>query len=114
MKKEPAVYLNDILKAISKVEEYVSNVKWDEFEQDTQKQDAVIRRFEIMGEASRRLEDDFRLTYDEIPWVEMVDFRNVLIHGYDEVELGILWKVIHDGDLARAKQQIRELREKIG
>jgi uncharacterized protein with HEPN domain len=110
MKKKSLVYLEDILEAIEKILEYVHGISLDEFEENTEKQDAVIRRFEIIGEASRRLEDSFRETYDQIPWVQMVDFRNVLIHGYDTVELGILWKVIQDGDLEKAKKQIEELR----
>lgn len=109
MKKKSLVYLEDILEAIEKIFEYIGEIGFEEFDQNTEKQDAVIRRFEIIGEASRRLEDDFRDTYDQIPWAQMVDFRNVLIHGYDTVELGILWKVIQDGDLDKAKKQIEEL-----
>jgi uncharacterized protein with HEPN domain len=109
MKKQSTVYLEDVLEAIEKIFEYVNKVDYEEFEKNSEKQDAVIRRFEIIGEASRRLEADFRETYSQIPWAQMVDFRNVLIHGYDTVELGILWKVIHDGDLEKAKKQIEEL-----
>jgi len=114
MKKEPLVYLIDILDAIEKIELYVGTITWEEFEKDTQIQDAVIRRFLVIGEAANRLEDDFRSTYNQIPWVEMADFRNVLVHGYDEIELGMLWKVIKDGDLAKAKGQIGELFDKLG
>jgi uncharacterized protein with HEPN domain len=109
MNKKPSVYLEDILEAITKIFEYIGKIGFEEFEQNTEKQDAIIRRFEIIGEASRRLEDDFRETYDQISWAQMVDFRNVLIHGYDTIELGILWKVIHDGDLQKAQNQIEDL-----
>lgn len=113
MKKEPLVYLHDILDSIGRIEMYVKDITWEEFEKDVQKQDAVIRRFLVIGEAANRLEDDFRSTYNQIPWVEMADFRNVLVHGYDEIELGMLWKVIVDGDLAKAKEQVEELLNKL-
>lgn len=109
MKKLPIVYLEDIIDSINQIEKYTKTVSLESFETDTEKQDAVIRRFEIIGEASRKLKDSFRETYKQIPWEEMVRFRNILIHNYDEVEIKILWEVIRDGDLTKAKNQIQDI-----
>lgn len=109
MNKSPLVYLEDIISSITQIEEYVKNINWNQFVENAEKQDAVIRRFEIIGEASRKLEDNFRETYSQIPWEEMVRFRNILIHNYSEVDLEIIWQVIQDGDLSKAKYQIQDL-----
>ncbi len=109
MTKSPLVYLEDILDSISKIEEYTKGLAWESFQEDVEKQDAVIRRFEIIGEAARKLENSFRETYSQIPWEEMVRFRNILIHNYSNIELEIIWEVIRDGDLAKAKNQIQDL-----
>ena len=58
----------------------------DEFIEDTQCQDAVIRRLEIIGEAARLISDETRTTYRKLPWNEMVGMRNIMIHEYDEID----------------------------
>lgn len=54
-------------------------------------QDAVIRNFEVIGEAIKRLPDEYRGAHPEIPWRLMAGFRDVLIHGYEGVDLGRVW-----------------------
>ena len=64
----------------------------DDFLDDVKCQDAVIRRFEIIGEAARRISDGLKSKYPEIPWHEMTGIRNIMIHEYDDVDMVIVWE----------------------
>lgn len=89
-------YLLDMLNAARMALEYIKGKSIDQFISDTQCQDAVIRRFEILGEAANRVSDGFRKSNASIPWHSMVSMRNVVIHEYDGVDLNIIWNtVIH-------------------
>ena len=57
---------------------------------------ALIRWMEVLGEAARRVPDDFRARYPHVPWRQTTDLRNVLIHGYDTVDLDALWRIIQE------------------
>lgn len=90
-------YVLDILIAARHVQEYVSGMDRPSFDQDIKTQDAVIRRIEIIGEATRRLSPEFRTAHPDIPWQDMAGMRSRLIHDYDEVSLNLVWDVIqHD------------------
>lgn len=90
-------YVLDILIAARRVQEYMSGMDRPTFDQDIKTQDAVIRRIEIIGEATRRLSQEFRAAHPDIPWQDMAGMRSRLIHGYDEVSLNLVWDVIqHD------------------
>ena len=84
------VYLDHIAQAISRIEAYVSVTK-KAFMADTMRQDAVIRQFEILGEAANRLDDSLKAARPEIPWRQVVGNRNRLIHGYFQINLEVLW-----------------------
>lgn len=112
MKKIPNVYLSDILEAITKIEKYLSGMDRSAFLQNDAIQDAVIRRFEIIGEAVRRLDQDFREQFPELPWKKMVGMRDMLIHGYDEVDLEYVWKLASEG-LAEVKEKVSQILSKI-
>lgn len=57
---------------------------------------AVIRRLEIIGEAARRISDETKSAYQNLPWYEMVGMRNVMIHDYDDVDMVIVWETIQN------------------
>lgn len=72
MKRDVRVYIEDILESITKIEEYMGNLKnEDDFYEDTQIQDAVLRRLEIIGEAVKNVPQDLRDKYPEIPWKKL-------------------------------------------
>lgn len=73
-------YLRDILDSARAIRRYLDGVSREEFEATSEKQDAVIRRFEIMGEAARRLSPEAQRALPEIPWRLMMGMRNILIH----------------------------------
>ncbi len=57
---------------------------------------AIIRSLEVIGEATKKLPDDFRLTYSHIPWAEIAGMRDVLIHNYFGVDYDIVWNTINN------------------
>ncbi|MBU1457773.1 DUF86 domain-containing protein, partial [Patescibacteria group bacterium] len=75
---------------------------------DVQLQDAVARRFEIIGEAVKRLEDNFRESYSGIPWKQMAGMRNVMIREYDRIDWNLVWKTIVD-NLPRLKESLKKI-----
>jgi len=87
-------YLSHIKEAIRTIQEYVKDIDFDQFSQDRKTQDAVIRQLEIIGEASTKITDDFIKANPKIPWREIKDFRNKLIHDYWEVDLELIWNVV--------------------
>lgn len=87
-------YLWDILDAARLAVSYVEGVSKKAFLQDTQLQDSVIRRIEIIGEAARRVSPDTKVAYPLIPWNEMIGMRNLMIHDYDDVDLWIVWETV--------------------
>ena len=95
-KRTPALLLEDILEAAQRILDYTSNVGFDEFEADSKTIDAVIRNFEIIGEASHALPEDFKSRHPEINWQQIWGFRNRIVHGYFGADNGIVWKLIQE------------------
>lgn len=110
MKKIALPYLEDMLHSIEKIDIYINDIQGSKevFEKSTQVQDAVVRRLEIIGEATKRLHEDFKEEYDQIPWRLMSGLRDVLIHEYDQIDLKQIWEVIQK-DLPLLKNQLQEI-----
>jgi uncharacterized protein with HEPN domain len=89
-------YLVDILESAKMAWDYVFDKSWDEFYEDVQCQDAVVRRIEIIGEAARRLSQETRDKYPQIPWREMTSMRNLVIHEYDVVDINQVWDTVQN------------------
>ncbi len=105
--KEDKAYLEHILDAIAKVEQYTADGR-DAFMADGKTQDAVVRNFEIIGEATKRLSEDLRNKHPEIPWKHAAGFRDVLSHDDMSIDLTIVWNVI-DSRLPALREAVREL-----
>ena len=89
-----ASYLSHIAQAIERIANYLDNVSVDTFTSDTLLQDAVIRNLEIVGEASRNIlrhHPEFAEKHPELPLQNAYEMRNILAHGYFEVDLTIVW-----------------------
>ncbi len=106
--KEINIYLEDINESITKIEKYVKSVKKNDFLNNDELQDAVIRRLAIIGEAARKLPKKFTTTRPEIPWKQIIGMRNILIHVYNEADYESIWNTIKN-DIPTLKIQINNL-----
>lgn len=88
------VCLLDILGSARAIRSYIEGVSRHAFLADPQLQDSVIRRIEIMGEATGRLSLAFREKHPEIPWARLKGMRNRMIHGYDDIDMDIVWDTL--------------------
>jgi len=94
MKKDEVVYLKHILDAIHRIEEYVQKIEYRDFIENYLIQDGVIRQIEIIGEATKRLSNEIREKYADIPWKDIVGMRNKLIHNYFGVDVDAIWDTV--------------------
>jgi len=105
--KRDLVYLDHIREAIERITAY-SAVGREEFFRNRMAQDAVIRNFEIIGEAVKRLSDDLKDRRPDVPWRRVAGFRNVLIHDYMNVDAEEVWNVI-ETHLPALRQAVDDL-----
>lgn len=108
-------YLRHILEAIERIHRYIEEMSEVAFLNDSRTQDAVIRNFESIGEASRNIErhhPKFAEEHSYLPLGFAYEMRNALSHGYFKVDLGIVWKTIHTS-LPKLHAQIKQLLEQI-
>lgn len=96
MKKEPVFYLEHIADCSERIIQYTRGLTQADFMQNTLVQDAVIRNLEIIGEATKQLDEDFRSNYSEIEWRKIAGMRDKLIHDYIGVDLWAVHKVVTD------------------
>ncbi len=108
MSNEFLDYIEDMLDAMEKAEILVAGVTYEQFESDFRIHFAVVRALEIIGEATKRLPMDIREQYPAIPWKGMAGIRDRIIHGYDVVDMQIVWDVVKQ-DIPRIKPQIKQI-----
>jgi hypothetical protein len=106
------LYVDDILEAIEKVENYVNDFSFEQFSRDTKTVDALVRNFEVIGEATKRIPAETKDKHPEIPWKMMAGTRDKLIHEYFGVNVQVLWKAVKE-DLPPLKRSIKLLIQKL-
>lgn len=106
--RDPKLLLEDIVAAIRKIERYTAGMDWERFRQDEKTTDAVVRNLEVVGEAVRRLPEDFIARHPNVPWRQAAGLRNRIVHDYFGLDLEIIWEVIQH-DLPRLRQQLENL-----
>lgn len=96
MRRDHTLFLKDILDAIASIESFVGGMTLNEFLQDDKTQSAVVRKLEIIGEATKQLPEPIRQRYPDVPWSSMARMRDRLAHGYWSVDNEIVWKVVQE------------------
>jgi uncharacterized protein with HEPN domain len=94
MPRSQLLYLNDISEAAENIRVYVGELTFAEFKNDRMRVDAVVRNFEVIGEAVKNLSEDLKSQFPATDWKAVAGFRDTLIHGYFGVDLEILWDII--------------------
>ena len=108
MSREFLDFVEDILDAMNKAEVLLEGVNYPQFEDDFRINYAVVRALEIIGEAVKRLPEDLYQRYPKLPWRGMAGMRDRIIHGYDNVDLQIVWDVVKR-DIPQIKPKIEQI-----
>jgi len=93
-KRDNILLLENMLQSALKIKQYTDNLDYNAFISDDKTIDAVIRNFEIIGEAANRIDPDFRTNNPEIEWKRISGFRNRIIHDYFGIDYEIVWTII--------------------
>ena len=102
--------LFDIVEAIEKILAYTKGVRFEEFQLNDEKQDAVLRRILVIGEATKRLSAEFKTIHSQIPWKEIAGMRDIVVHDYNRIDLETIWDVVQN-DLPELVQFLNSLQE---
>lgn len=86
--------LEDILDAARKIQRYTNGITFEEFAADEKTVDAVVRNFEVIGEASNRLPQEFKQTHADVDWGRIKGFRNRIVHDYFGIDHTIVWNIV--------------------
>ena len=109
--KGDKLYLGHIIRAVADLENHTKGLDFDSFSKNILVQDGVMRKLEIIGEASKRLSDEFLNSVPEIPWKDICGMRDKLIHDYMGVDLMAVWKTATEDvqDLKNALEKFKNL-----
>lgn len=110
-KRTPRLLLEDILHSVDKINEYTNGISFDEFLNDSKTSDAVIRNFEIIGEAANRLSENIKDEYPSVDWHRIRGFRNRIVHDYMGIDFQMVW-LIKENFLPHLKNQVQNILEK--
>ncbi len=106
-------FLEEIIESVQKVQNYASRGR-SNFFKDEILQDAIIRRLEIIGEASNQIPEEIIERHSEIPWRQVIGFRNIAIHEYFRVDLHLVWSLIESGELEKLLSVAEQILVDIG
>lgn len=110
-KREPKLLISDILESARKILDYTNGQTFEDFIKDSKTVDAVIRNFEIIGEAANRLPEEFKNQFSEVDWLRIRGFRNRIVHDYFGIDYSIVWN-IKESFLPEMIAQLQPLTEK--
>lgn len=112
MKRNPGLFLEDILNGISSIEEFMGTIEFQQFLVDEKTKRAVVHTLEIIGEAAKNLPRDLKQKHRDIPWADMARMHDKLSHFYFGINYEIVWKVVKD-DLPKIKPRIQQILQNI-
>lgn len=108
MRRNYLLYLEDILESANKIQKYAGNLSFEDLTKDRMRVDAIVRNFEIIGEASSNVPEEIKDKYSFVEWKRISNFRNVLVHEYFMVDYEIMWEILKD-KLPELEKQIKSI-----
>lgn len=108
MKRDYKLFIKDIVEAMKAIERFVKGMGLEDLVEDDKTSSAVIRKFEIIGEATRNIPDWLREKYPQVPWKRMVGMRDRLIHGYFGIDYKLVWDAIKI-ELPKVKTELQKI-----
>lgn len=108
MKRDYKLYISDIKESINQVEGYLQNISQEDFNKNKLIQDAVIRRLEIIGEASRNIPRALKEKNKHVPWFQMSQFRDFIVHSYFEASLKRIW-IAATKEIKAVKESLKKI-----
>ena len=108
MIKDNSIFIFHILDSIENIESFTQGVTKDDFIRNKEKQSAVVRQIEIIGEAVKNIPQSFRVQHPEIEWIKIAGIRDVVIHKYFDVSLDIVWEIVR-GDIPVLKSKLQKI-----
>lgn len=109
-RRDYTLFIEDIVTCIEKIERYTSNISFEEFCGNDMAVDAVIRNFEIIGEAVKKIPEEIKRRYADVEWKEAAGFRDVLIHDYFGIDREAVWDTLRN-NIPPFKKQIAKVLE---
>lgn len=111
LRRDDLAYIEDMLARARRVLAKTADVSWERFREDQDLHDITERSISVLGEAARRVSEEFRAAHPEIPWAQAMGIRHKIIHDYFEVSYTVLWSVIRE-ELPELERQIAALLER--
>jgi uncharacterized protein with HEPN domain len=110
MNKDLLIFIEHILESIENIDSFTENSSEASFLKNKEKQSAVIRQIEIIGEAVKNIPKSFRKNYPQVPWVKIAGMRDKLMHQYFGIDLKTVWKVAKE-NLPDLKNQMLDIKK---
>ena len=111
-KKDDLIFVEHVLESIANIELFIKDASKQSFLKNKEKQSAIIRQIEVIGEAVKNLSNSFREKYPIIPWKDIAGMRDKLMHHYFGVDLNAVWKVVKE-DLPDLKKEILKIKNEL-
>jgi len=96
MSKEPLIFIEHIIENLKDIKNFAKDVKKEDFLKNKEKQNAIIKSLEIIGEAVKNISEKITTKYKEVPWKEIAGTRDKISHHYFGVDLELIWKIVKE------------------